>query len=529
MLSIKSLLNPQPERRSPYPFPAREKRQKMAKDAPIFRRGKIQGECRYPPCEERDAELEKAHREFSLRPLGNIADYPRHIPYASDKKTFQGKTGRDSFHVFQYTFQIPGEEKEWHVMWDYNIGIVRITHLFKCNGYSKANHPSQDAGPEPRPPRYLSQHHRRGTFCSRSNTCLAFHTGYWMPYEAARALAATFCWRIRYALTPLFGTDFPAMCIPPTDRTSHGRMIIPSEIVQRATNTSNYYRSLEMKHSTAASSPAINEPSSTHTLLHGMGLLSRQDSLTLPPLKIPRTQYAESNPSARDSSMEPYCMSPKSQSPMSTFTPINPPRSSNAMPRSRVESPRDVLRALSDAMRPENVAGGISEDSDTDSDGSSNMYSTPNCPSMDGRMGTDKLGLDEPNDASEVPAVHSDFEDLTDSDDDWQMDDADDEDYRGPPLKKTGGASFSKDGDESPASQTKKYPSRKSRAARPQSSSHFTREVKAAEALLRLHMNELESVGAETEMDDDGMASASESRSLDGDESRSRKRRRASL
>lgn len=24
-------------------------------------------------------------------------------------------------------------------MWDYNIGIVRITHLFKCNGYSKAS------------------------------------------------------------------------------------------------------------------------------------------------------------------------------------------------------------------------------------------------------------------------------------------------------------------------------------------------------------------------------------------------------
>ncbi|KAJ5169945.1 uncharacterized protein N7500_002728 [Penicillium coprophilum] len=501
MLSIKSLLNPQPERRSPYPFPAREKRQKMAKDAPIFRRGKIQGECRYPPCEERDAELEKAHRELSLRPLGNIADYPRHIPYASDKKTFQEKTGRDSFHVFQYTFQIPGEEKEWHVMWDYNIGIVRITHLFKCNGYSKAS--PQDSS----------------------------STGYWMPYEAARAMSATFCWRIRYALTPLFGTDFPAMCVPPTDRKSYGRMIIPPEIVQRATNTSNYYRSLEMKSTTAASSPAINEPSSTHTLLHGMGLLSRKDSLTLPPLKIPRTQYIESNPSARDSSMEPYCMSPKSQSPMSTFTPINPPRSSNALPRSRVESPRTILRALSDAMRSGNVPRGISEDSDTDSDGSSNMYSTPNCPSVDGRMETDKLGLDEPiNGTSEVPATQSDFDDLTDSDDDWQMDDTDDEDYRGPPLRRTPGrASSRKDGSTSPASQTKKYPSRKSRAARPQSSPHFTREVKAAEALLRLHMNELESAETENEMDDDSMASPSESRSLDGDGSRSRKRRRASL
>ncbi|KUM61271.1 hypothetical protein ACN42_g5841 [Penicillium freii] len=510
MLSIKSLLNPQPERRIPYPsFPAsREKRQKMAKDAPVFRRGKIQGECRYPPCEERDAELEKAHRELSLRPMGNIADYPRHIPYASDKKTFQEKTGRDSFHVFQYTFQIPGEEKEWHVMWDYNIGITT-------------------------PAKMLNQNPGLRDICHSITGGALSAQGYWMPYEAAKAMAATFCWRIRYALTPLFGTEFPAMCIPPTDRKTHGRMVIPPEIVQRATNTSNYYRSLEIKSSTGTSPPTSNTPSSTHTLLHGMGLLTRQDSsLTLPPLKIPRAHYPESNPSPRDSSMEPYCMSPKSQSPMSTFTPINPPRSSNAMPRERVESPRTILRAISDAMHPENVPGGISEDSDTESDGSSNMYSTPNCPSVDGHMETDKLGgLDEAvNAASNVAAMQSDYDDLTDSDDDWQMDDANDEDYRGPPLKRTlGGASFGKDGSISPGSQSKKYPSRKSRAARPEPSSHFTREVKAAEALLRLHMNELESTGTDTEMGDDELTSPVGPRSLDGDEPCSRKRRRASL
>jgi hypothetical protein len=30
--------------------------------------------------------------------LGNIADFPRHIPYQSDKKSFRERTGRDSFH-----------------------------------------------------------------------------------------------------------------------------------------------------------------------------------------------------------------------------------------------------------------------------------------------------------------------------------------------------------------------------------------------------------------------------------------------
>jgi len=39
--------------------------------------------------------------------------------------------------VFQYTFRVRGNDKEWTVMWDYNIGLVRITPFFKCLGYAK--------------------------------------------------------------------------------------------------------------------------------------------------------------------------------------------------------------------------------------------------------------------------------------------------------------------------------------------------------------------------------------------------------
>ena len=39
--------------------------------------------------------------------------------------------------VFQYTFKMPGEDKEYNVMWDYNIGLVRITPFFKCCEYGK--------------------------------------------------------------------------------------------------------------------------------------------------------------------------------------------------------------------------------------------------------------------------------------------------------------------------------------------------------------------------------------------------------
>lgn len=39
--------------------------------------------------------------------------------------------------VFQYTFKMPGDGREYTVMWDYNIGLVRITPFFKCCKYSK--------------------------------------------------------------------------------------------------------------------------------------------------------------------------------------------------------------------------------------------------------------------------------------------------------------------------------------------------------------------------------------------------------
>ena len=169
MVSISSLLNPLPPlfqeyRQLPSPCSSRNtttpsprlpplKKQKMSKDAAIFAKGKIKGEIRYRPCEDRDAEIEVEHKRFQIYPMGHIADFCRHIPYNSEKKAFSEKTGRESFEgnflfqeqgkangrgtVFQYTFKVPGEEKDYTVMWDYNVGLVRVTPFFKCCKYSK--------------------------------------------------------------------------------------------------------------------------------------------------------------------------------------------------------------------------------------------------------------------------------------------------------------------------------------------------------------------------------------------------------
>lgn len=39
--------------------------------------------------------------------------------------------------VFKYDFRVPGDEMEYTVMWDYNVGLVRMTPFFKCCQYGK--------------------------------------------------------------------------------------------------------------------------------------------------------------------------------------------------------------------------------------------------------------------------------------------------------------------------------------------------------------------------------------------------------
>lgn len=41
--------------------------------------------------------------------------------------------------VFQYTFEVPGKDNTYAMLWDYNIGLVRTTALFKSMGFSKVD------------------------------------------------------------------------------------------------------------------------------------------------------------------------------------------------------------------------------------------------------------------------------------------------------------------------------------------------------------------------------------------------------
>ena len=66
-------------------------------------------------------------------------------------------------------------------------------------------------------------------------------TGYWVPFEAAKAVAATFCWNIRYALTPVFGADFLNLCIEP-GKPHFGSLKIDPAVVRRCEEAAYKYR-----------------------------------------------------------------------------------------------------------------------------------------------------------------------------------------------------------------------------------------------------------------------------------------------
>ncbi|KAH8681369.1 hypothetical protein BX600DRAFT_505069 [Xylariales sp. PMI_506] len=205
---------------------------KLHQDAVVFTKGRIMGAVNFYPYEKLDDESLRSIQEYQVYPASNIQDYCRHIPYNSGKKDFFEKTGRESFEVFQYTFKAPDDNNQYVVMWDYNIGLVRMTPFFKCCHYPKTT-PAKMLNANPGL-KEISHSITGGSIMAQ---------GYWMPYECAKAVCATFCFRIAAALIPIFGPEFPAQCVRPGS-TEYGRMIIDPTIVAKSTREAGYFRSM---------------------------------------------------------------------------------------------------------------------------------------------------------------------------------------------------------------------------------------------------------------------------------------------
>ncbi|KAH0496837.1 hypothetical protein TgHK011_004181 [Trichoderma gracile] len=181
---------------------------------------KPQGPVNFAPYEDVDQAAYRELRQFLVTPLGQIRHNCEHIPYNSSKKDFFEKTGRESIEVFKYEFRY--KDLTYTVMWDYNVGLVRMTPFFKCLGYAKTK-PSQMLDKNPGL-RDISPSITGGAVSAQ---------GYWMPYSCARAVCATFCAGIAGALIPLFGPTFPSQCTP-SDSPYYNEMVIDPQIIRQA-------------------------------------------------------------------------------------------------------------------------------------------------------------------------------------------------------------------------------------------------------------------------------------------------------
>ncbi|KAF1834379.1 hypothetical protein BDW02DRAFT_341721 [Decorospora gaudefroyi] len=293
------------------------RRQKVPKDAPIFSEGnRPVGNVNFVPHEAgNDEELLAQHRKFQIYPLGEIYKKGvRHIPYNSDKKDFLDKTGRDAFEMFQYTYKRPGEEKEYVVVWDYNVGLVRMTPFFKSLKYSKTI-----------PAKALRENPGLKNISYSITGGALVCQGYWMPYHAAKAVAATFCYDIRWALTPVFGNDFPSLCLDPKEP-GFAKFLIDPAIVQYCTQETTRFREQGPSYKvyrSLAPSPII-ETSRTYLGPSPLAVKGGVKQRRGRPADLDSGYWSDSHQSP-----DTYLCSPE-VSPRTRFTPINRPQSPNS-------------------------------------------------------------------------------------------------------------------------------------------------------------------------------------------------------
>jgi hypothetical protein len=148
-----------------------------------------------------------------------------------------------------------------------------------------------------------------------------------MPYQAARAIAATFCYDIRWALTPVFGNDFPSVCLKPDDP-RFAKFVIDPTVVRYCTEETTKFRELGpayQVHRPVVTTPAPSPPSREAPKPHH----SEQALLKIQVVKQQRARQpvdTESGYGTDTERSDRYLFSPE-VSPRTRFTPINRPQS----------------------------------------------------------------------------------------------------------------------------------------------------------------------------------------------------------
>lgn len=196
--------------------------------------------------------------------------------------------------VFEYRFTALGGDKglktTWWCMWDYHNGLVKVRDLFACCKPGKVSSfvPQFDGITCSQFTRRLSlvmQSGRRsildflrcaimslgeisqGRVClnclSMQRVVLITIVGYWLPYKAARELAKKLCYKIRFALIPIFGLDFPDECLAPGSE-GYGKYAIDKSIIEECQAICAAQLTEENKRKEREKEAEKNNPTSTN-------------------------------------------------------------------------------------------------------------------------------------------------------------------------------------------------------------------------------------------------------------------------
>lgn len=186
-----------------------------------------------------------------------------------------------------------------------------------------------------------------------------------MPYDAARALASTFCWEFRFALVPVFGHGFPSICAR-SGSGAYSTMIIDAKLIRKCTQDVEIFRSMQRKLATE-DAEVLDSPNRDmlasriwqNTTRHHSSFqaVNRPTSM---PIEAPVESYLPfMRPSMR--TPESSCLSSPAMS--SLILPCTPATSQQT---SRLPSPREILESRSREVMAPSPPPNTPESSDSD-------------------------------------------------------------------------------------------------------------------------------------------------------------------
>lgn len=168
-----------------------------------------------------------------------------------------------------------------------------------------------------------------------------------MPFECARAMAATFCYKIRHVLAPIFGKEFLDQCLHPEDR-NFGRFKVDEAIIRACKADMVSWKTrfgLDTPRSLPASSISPGSSPKSQKTVFSTPLLHRSVHTQHHNPFSPLIDTGYQTDQISDSGISGFCGSPEisPRTVMAGFTPINrvsrPPEANIATRNSRTPSP----------------------------------------------------------------------------------------------------------------------------------------------------------------------------------------------